>query len=208
MTNGAETAEFALHKALLCEKSPYFRALPNFTEGINNEVELKEMCPKAFRYILHWVYRESFPTAGGALMIRAYTIADRLMMAYCKNLLMDQLRAYFRDKYPGPNTLRLIGELGYGESSKIGQYVKEQLVHDWGYKGFRESCPDMLKTLWDMRSEFAYEVSKAVLSRFSDDRDYARNHGGKINGSLDPSARPGCQYHEHMEGEICYTSKS
>lgn len=84
-----------MHAQVLCNESPYFAAMKSFSEGVDSAVELKEMDPAAFDIVANWLYRG---TVRGArswadfdMLVRAYGIADRLMMRACRSDIVESI---------------------------------------------------------------------------------------------------------------------
>lgn len=168
------------------------------------------MFPKAFRYILPFIYGGSLPVIQDSLLIiHAYAIADRLMMNHCKNLLIDRLRAYYCcNSFVPQHDLELIDELGYDESRTIARYIKEQFVYEHTAGGQRDDFPGTLKDLLHTGLRFTCEVAHATVAKLIGYIADAEGHRDMNDCWSDPPEGFGCHYHQHDEGETCYTSES
>jgi len=131
--NRSETAEYHIHKSLLQERSPYFRAIEKFKEGQENHIDLDGIDLAAFEDIVCWLYTESFSltlTDYTGSIVDAYAIADRLVLGKCKNMLIDRLRQCFQDVKSSVTILKLVHEYGYSSDSLLASYITDQLAHD------------------------------------------------------------------------------
>jgi len=196
-----------VHKALLQVKSPYFAALPNFKEGENNHVVLKEMDSRAFKHIVHWLYTDRFSPSfqdSKFTIIRAYAAADHLMIPKCKNMVLDSLRVKYTTIRADVCDLAEVKKLGYGASSTIATCVTDQIVYeattemDWRMENL---APAFFEDGGDHASEL---VKKLVTTS----RRYSLKENGKSllkkQGYSDPALAKGCVYHDHAEGENCH----
>ncbi|KAI9676800.1 MAG: hypothetical protein M1829_002895 [Trizodia sp. TS-e1964] len=105
---GPTEDSFAVHKAPVCEVSPFFRAAldGNFRESKEGIIKLPDEDPKIFGCFLHWLYNKRLrtPTDGidvldktnkkvipWMVLIQLYLLGERLQVAGFKNAAVDAL---------------------------------------------------------------------------------------------------------------------
>ncbi|MBA7496464.1 hypothetical protein ES702_07072 [subsurface metagenome] len=197
------TKKFHVHKKLICDKSPYFAALKNFSEGQTNHVVLHGIDRDAFRQVLSWVYSGNFQK-GDLLdrdtLIETYVAADRFLMDQCKNMALDELRTLFRSEEMKFSGVRLINGLGLNTGSAVVQFVIDQYVYDC-INGSNEDGDDQLFEMRGLRPEIYNEV----LYKFWELARQYGDHANKRSSKPDnPASLEGCMYHAHKRNEECY----
>lgn len=201
------THDHHIHKIILEKRSPYFTALPNFKEGKENHVVLKEVDNVAFEHIVHWLYTDRFSSSfqnNVPIMIRAYAVADRFMMPRCKNMIIDSLKAKFTRWRGQISHLVVVKDLGYSASTIIAACVIDQVVYDaLTSKGWSVEQQD--EAFFLEGSDLALLLMRRLVEK---SRLYTFKADGqgiwKNKGHPDPASEKGCIYHEHAEGEKCY----
>lgn len=108
--------------------------MENFSEGDNGAVELKEMDPSAFGIVANWFYKETVPGAQSwddfDMLVKAYGIADRLMMNKCRSEILAWIRDFCDDHYLRPRNVLVVAQLGLPKGSGIVQFATDQLVFE------------------------------------------------------------------------------
>jgi len=134
VTNETSGTEYFMHAQVLCNESPYFAAMKNFSEGVNSAVELKEMDPDAFDIVANWFYRETIRGAKSwadfDMLVRAYGVADRLMMRACRSDILESIKGFCSKERLRPRNLLVISRLGLPKESGIVQFATDQFVFE------------------------------------------------------------------------------
>jgi len=92
---GTEATSWHLHKALLINRSPFFKlALDGHFKGSSeNKVILAEDESTIFALFVQWLYTSTFNALSSYDLIHAYILGDRLGTTDFKNKAIDQLHA-------------------------------------------------------------------------------------------------------------------
>ena len=99
---GPEKTPFHVHRTVLVEKIPYFRALlgTDWDNGQKDNIELDDVPVADFEVVMHWGYTERLPKS---MMIKSrvdyrlpidadpYKAADRLMVARLQNAICNHI---------------------------------------------------------------------------------------------------------------------
>ena len=197
--NGNTSKDHYIHRALLQKKSPYFAALPNFKEGKDNHLVLKDINGEAFQHIVQWLYTGQFSHNltnhgnHGTPIILTYAAADRLMMLKCKNMAIDKLRVRFRTHYAEIRNLVAVNQLGYPPSANIVTCIMDQFVYDNIERQKTDISGEKKEDFFKLDREYGFELACKLTSA-------ARTM--KKHKLVDPATCTGCKYHEHAEGEV------
>ncbi|KAL8822219.1 MAG: hypothetical protein Q9191_007044, partial [Dirinaria sp. TL-2023a] len=107
---GPEKTEFGIHKGVLCNASPFFRAAleGGFKETVEQTLELPEAAVDAFKLFQFWLYSRRFekPSAYAdteetwTSFVQLYIFAEVHGMPELQNDVMDILCALFELGYP------------------------------------------------------------------------------------------------------------
>lgn len=95
---GPEEKKFTLHKDLLCEQSPYFRAAfsKNWKEGIENCITLEHADPDSFEdLIMDWLYTGTWSEASDETLTRAYIFADIQDIPKLREVIMAEFNRLY-----------------------------------------------------------------------------------------------------------------
>lgn len=80
-----------------------------------------------------WMYGRSIQlkdeSEDGDLLIRAWAVADRLMINECKNLIMDRIQAHFAKHLVRNSTFGQVESLGLSATQAMTRFLKDQFVH-------------------------------------------------------------------------------
>lgn len=132
---------FYVSKQLLQTWSRYFGALSNFQEGQENTVTLNGIRPRAFREIIHWIYRGylaiSIESESWEELLELYVAVDFLVMPALANALVDEARHHARNI--GEITLAMLYQLraaGVYENSGLAQFVMDYIAYQAAETGF------------------------------------------------------------------------
>lgn len=199
---GPTKTEFTVHKAILCERSPFFKAClqGNWLESHTKEVNLTEEHPDMIAIMIKWFYTNNLdptflPDATSRDITLLYQTADRYLLFEFKNHIIDKFRAFCRveRRIIEPDLLTALHEQGmmdtmlyaYGVDSLADQIRCSEADYSPG------GC-------YHEELEAAYrnneEVKVAVEATIA--RDLV-SPGENLCKSF------GCQYHEHAGGGAC-----
>lgn len=201
--NDDTTAVFHVHKALLSGRSAYFAALPNFREGEENAVQLKGINIDAFRYVLTWLYQDAIEVLYEDMntMIRAYAIADRLLMSTLKDIIVDNVQKFCQTNTVGAHNLYVAKELGLPVTNQLIVLLMDMVAYQEAYlendPSGRWFDPDVEQFIQE-GGEIAVEIMWKLRDVLRNAFDAARKGSG-TGGN--PSWLRGCHYHGHGFGE-------
>lgn len=210
----SETAEFDIHKNLLSTCSSYFRALPNFSEGRSNVVKLEDMCPQDFQHVVSWMYTRCCPTVEEDcnILIRAWGIADRLMMSTCKNHIIHCIQAYFVNNKVDISHLDQVESLGFTSLQAAARFLKDEYI--WQGVSYAPVMEDSITSLLERDTTlakniiagFVFKVNYQLwcLNNLTDAEEVDSCTDEIKDHRLDPADARGCDYHEHDAREMCY----
>lgn len=141
----------------------------------------------------------------GNILIRAWAIADRLMMPKCKNRIMDKIRSHFNESCVELTHLWQMEALGLCSAQAVARFVKEE----WIFQSFQDTIdiPEVtaaVSQLLDHSSFFSREVIATVLVELM---RRANGVGGTLGTGVPPSGSMDCRYHEHSRDENCLLAK-
>lgn len=205
--DGDEAAmDFFVHKALLKAKSPYFNALLGFKEYIENSIKFVNMDIDGFRYVLQWLYKDTIELLYYSVetMIRAYAIADRLMIRALRNKIVDNMRAYYESYGIDVDALRTIQDLEYGPSDNLARLLIDVMAYEAAINT-RDSTLDVytdedVKQFMKEGGDIAFAVMEQSMANLRRVINYMRGEEGDL---MDPAKLTGCCYHDHAEDEGC-----
>lgn len=183
-------------------ESPYFTALLNFSEGGRNAVEIKEIDRIGFGYILNWFKPEQCGLQTNHLkdskedLIRAYVVADRLMMNRFQDLALAKLH-----KAGQCTTTDLMSayRIGLAQSSPLIKSLERRVAWDWVYgnEGGPHACkPDELimqggEPAWSLMAEIWKAYNYTARERRLNDDQIRRFPGSTGIGRLKSLQRCG-----------------
>ncbi|KAK5953170.1 hypothetical protein OHC33_005738 [Knufia fluminis] len=175
ITNRTSRAEYYIHAQVLCSESPYFVAMANFKEGDSNAVDLKEMDPRAFGVVANWFYCKTIPEARGwsdyELLVKAYGVAHRLIMATCRGEILQRLKNFCLNNKLQPQHLLVVAGLGLPATSGIVQFATDQLCYEMARSGSTISSESALDPadaeLFALGGEFVVFVVEKMVKAFT-----------------------------------------
>lgn len=175
ITNRTSRAEYYIHAQVLCSESPYFVAMANFKEGDSNAVDLKEMDPRAFGVVANWFYCKTIPEARGwsdyELLVKAYGVAHRLIMATCRGEILQRLKNFCLNNKLQPQHLLIVAGLGLPATSGIVQFATDQLCYEMARSGSTISSESALDPadaeLFALGGEFVVFVVEKMVKAFT-----------------------------------------
>ncbi|KAK6495152.1 hypothetical protein TWF481_003180 [Arthrobotrys musiformis] len=96
---GHEREAFKLHRAVICSTSKFFEAACSpdysFKETLTNQIDLPEMDPKAFRWVIRWQYEQGYNIDGpwdfGHSDLLSFRAADFLQIETLRVLILRML---------------------------------------------------------------------------------------------------------------------
>lgn len=108
---GPDQEVFTIHKNLLCNTAPYFKAALNgsFIEAQEQSIEMPEDDPTMFECFQVWIYTGSIVGANEtkndvetSILVKVYTFAERLDIVDLQNVAMNLLidRIFDRSEIP------------------------------------------------------------------------------------------------------------
>lgn len=144
------------------------------------------------------------------VLIRAWGIADRLMMSTCKNNIMDCMLTHFGDHRADDTHLEQVESLGFTSSQAVVRFLKDKYIYQGIYysDGMQDSIEDLLKR----NTALAKDIVKGFVSKVNRRLRYLENKAGERNWNtesmeedeLDPADGSSRIYHEHDERERCF----
>lgn len=158
---GPKKQSFHIHKSLLIKKIPYFTVSlgPDWGNNKKSTVEVQDVGVVGFRIVMHWAYTGALPEhiLCGEIIdldtaIRAYEVADRLMVAEFQNLFCDKMIEQLRLRNSNLNWIsaRYVHEHGLTHTP-IYQLVLKSAVPAFMEKetsAFRLGAPKDMQVSW------------------------------------------------------------
>ncbi|KAJ1696726.1 hypothetical protein LUZ63_005238 [Rhynchospora breviuscula] len=93
-----ENHSFRSHRSILAARSPVLKAelYGNMVEATQKQIKIKDICPKVFKAMLHFMYTDSFPccdseTVSAEMAQHLFVAADRYAIEGLKALCEDKL---------------------------------------------------------------------------------------------------------------------
>lgn len=204
--------EFYVHKSLLQNHSPYFRALENFKEGQEDLVEFEEMCPIAFGLFASWLYTKSFAdkpeSSNIGTLIRAYAIGERFLIPEFKDYTITQIqRVHLLERASNsPADLETVQNHGLSPSSNIARYFIDYIA----YRTITEETHFMpTDRLLDDDRDFFHRGGDMVVQLVEKILQTEKHTLSKVRAdgsfptAVNPSTRNTCYYHEHKVDDYC-----
>lgn len=183
----------------LTAESPYFNALVNFSEGESNAVEIKEIDRIGFDHVLNWFHgrhtkvkhsKAKRSKIGSNCLenttegfIRAYVVADRLMMNRFKDLALSKIE---RAGYLTTKDLKFAYDFGFAQGSQLTEFIEHRVAWDWIYDSNRapHACePDHLiiqggEPAWSLVTEVWKAYNHTAGKPYLDDDQIRRRFPG------------------------------
>ena len=168
---GATRQEFNMHKALLCNISPYFSAAlkGSFKEAEELKIEMSEEDPRAFEYFQLWAYTGHIITESetekditNTVLVQLYVFAEARDISRLQNAAIDVLI----DKIATSNTIPT-AQLPFVYANTTEHYLLRRLFIDemattcdlHNPKYFREPDRNMYPT------EFLVDLIRAISEK-------------------------------------------
>ncbi|KAF4626408.1 hypothetical protein G7Y89_g11753 [Cudoniella acicularis] len=203
---GPEKKRFHVHKSVLCQRVPYFRAMfeSEFIEAQENLATFPEDNAESFDVLLIWIYtgklqqlrRDSVSNKWTWSPIDFFQLAEKLCLPIVMDRTMDTMRAIDCETHMGMGLGSISNTYSKtGTKSAMRKYAIDCLLfiffeskrHQWPVSTFQ----DFMKDNPDMAVDFM-EGIRAVYDQ-------------KKTRLLNPSNTkiPNCQYHCHGADEPC-----
>lgn len=200
------TTDFTVHKALLIARSKYFVALPNFKEGQENQIKFAGWSIKAFRYVVAWLYQGRIDPLYDDIyaMIRAYAIADFLMISKLKNDIIDNIRMYFRiggKDIIDSGDLVTLKTLELPMTDQLVQFITDLAAFDIANEAVcsRRILTDLgTRRIISEGGDIALLLMEKTLRNLQEATDEKRKFLANVG---DPSEAEGCCYHIHDDDD-------
>ncbi|KAF2667235.1 POZ domain-containing protein [Microthyrium microscopicum] len=137
VTITCDTKTWKLHRVILCQHSPWFRAALSgayFKEAQSQQISLHDEDPRILEPVLKWMYSnqpvpdtlEGFPNPY-VLLLEQFRVADFFQMPYLQNVIKGMIVNGFKSDFKGKADV--YPDLTNGvESSAVSQFV-EGLKH-------------------------------------------------------------------------------
>lgn len=180
--------------------------MANFKEGEENHIILKDINHDAFCHISHWFYcgvLDDDIHQDAATLIPTWIAADRLMLHECKNIAMDYLRRHHLDD-PREESLQTAISLGCDKDHPMVRFLLDQI--SWECVHGVAIMDEFADTVEDMPQELVKPLMTRVSKGARELRGSERS--ARQKDGPDPASRKGCNYHEHVAGEECYTKNA
>ncbi|KAF3940806.1 hypothetical protein ABW19_dt0201258 [Dactylella cylindrospora] len=95
---GPEEVEIKGHRAIVCTKSPVFKAAcsEKFQEGIDKQIKLPDILPDAMDVVMKWLYETVYdlPQRNDDLIFRSYVAADYLEIDSLQERIIDTIKTH------------------------------------------------------------------------------------------------------------------
>lgn len=173
---GPEKTKFTVHKSILLEASPWFRAAlnGNFKEAASGRVMMLEDDRGQVEYFVQWLYfgpaNEMTPAHGPGRTARIKRIVDQYVFAdkvECLALMKDMIRAFFDllMKSDGPVLSREAIHYIYDASKKTLPLRRITALYYAWFMGPDEWRQPMWLKIADEVPEFGNKVSLAMFEK-------------------------------------------
>ncbi|TVY35863.1 Kelch repeat and BTB domain-containing protein [Lachnellula occidentalis] len=211
---GKEKKLLRVHKALLCQKVPYFAKMfqGGFKEAAENSATFPDDSEESFGLLIEWVYTGKVrPLAEISIdkvlaanwsMINFYTLAEKICLTNLKDQILDCHRLY----QTGRNELWDFPRMRKAwnttaENSGLRRYAKDSLI----YIFMAAKHPSALTT-WTTSGlvEMAVEDNQLFVLTL----DAIRTHSHDGTKPTDPRQAATCHYHSHGKDEVCLVKKA
>lgn len=194
---GRSQKTYTLPKALLIEKSPYFRGClsGNFIESSNSTVTLEDISPMSFRYFVHWMYKAQLAACKDEDLPELWILADRLICPQLKNRAMDLLRESHKASFLDIDVVKDVVEK-LPTDSLLADYYLTQLAYDLDDAYYKNSA--QRKALDEMLI-----VKSGVALKFV---DLLKKQSAELADLIleDPAEEEGCLWHDHADEPSIY----
>ncbi|KAL8995440.1 MAG: hypothetical protein Q9169_004811 [Polycauliona sp. 2 TL-2023] len=131
--SGENSEQWTIHKSLLTHRSAFFASALSgcFVESTTNNIELVEDDPKAFMYLVRWVYtgNPEIEPNEPLTAIHAWALGEKLQCPTFQDHAMRQVVAYFKKEHLVEDTMRLVYEISPPES-KLRKFALDKFVWD------------------------------------------------------------------------------
>jgi hypothetical protein len=202
-------------KNRLCDKSGFFKDFLRQPKRDEDYIYLREDDPDAFGIVIKWLDGEldSMSDEDGCgqdlvkLYIKAYVLADKLLMPMCKNSIVDEIRKYHTNYGMVVETLNDAVSLGLMPVHTLYRYLLDQYIaecqnghvcHDWTSADTLCDLDETHRQIFN-NTELASELLLASLKTF-------HFKCPAIQPGELPAEQEGCVYHDHdtlKEGNEC-----
>lgn len=142
-------SELYIHKTLLQNASPYFRALKNFKEDQEGVIELKDVSPKAFGVFAQWLYSGKLPSEPIYLeidnLVNTYMFADRVLVPKLKNFIIDEIQNLYHSNFISLSLILSLQEKGIAQTDGLMMYFIDCVAYTAAVNDIEMFASDRLK---------------------------------------------------------------
>lgn len=197
---GADNQEYAVHKNLICASSEFFNRMfnGNFTEAKEGALELPEESPVVFNLFYDWLYTGRVAKGLSAyyekkeescfvddFWIKAYLMADRLLIDKLRELAIVSLKNLFSRRLPlVPSKVFIAALFGHDSLPDMKIYVAEHVAY-WLLR-----CHE--KKVWeacvDAHEKFGTEMARAIIRCVEDFSHPSKRQPAEDKEHQEPSA--------------------
>lgn len=174
---------------------------------------MEDQDTEVFGVLVNWLYNADMPPLkdGKSRMtyIKAYILADRLIMTRIKNEIMDAIRAYMDTHLVrGNEIIPSLKEIDGEVIQPLHEYFVDQLAYDLyagpgipkqysgrSAEGATLIDPKFLPDDCDIGDEIVQKFFEYQMCEYED------------KAVVDPADLVGCFYHDHLDGEECKFKK-
>jgi hypothetical protein len=192
---GQSGKAFTVHTDLLCQRSPYFKALfstAGKAKAPSQTLSFPDLDEFAFALFVRWLYGamlsgpSDFHTMQHYLCL--YVLASRFQIGKLQNSVMDLVRFYYRSANMTAPPYRL--EYVYGRMSGKNK-MRAFLVSTAAYRMMCEgNVSEAMKGVITKGGDLAIDLVEQLV----------KLHG---DGMTDARRGPDCVWHEHVETSVC-----
>ncbi len=199
---GSEQQSFGLHKALLCQRSAYFKAAlnGNFKEAEDGIVGLNDEDPHLFQIFNQWLYTGALlfdsqdldpdekNSAQWSAMLNLYVFAEKRVIPRLQNDLIDTMWKFFlEDYFPAIEVIPAWDQTA--KSSPLHAFLVDLYVFHGNLEHLFHEDSDIAMSF---HVDFAMRVAKESNALAFSDGDRTKDFSMWNNR---------CQYHVHDSSE-------
>ncbi|TGO48341.1 hypothetical protein BCON_0243g00130 [Botryotinia convoluta] len=207
---GEEKEHFRVHKAILCDKIPYFEKIfkdGGFIESLTSTAYFPEDHASTFDILIEWAYTGMLPPICLAPRDKVlrwdfgefYILLDKLCLFDLMDEAMDMFRKtenYTDEHYAGEDMIILYSRLY--QDSPLRRYLLDCLLYRFSQKGENVEdlwSPTSMDVIFEAEDNLAIDYLETLRTSYGEEMP-------------DPTIGDDCIYHCHKEMERRSQSKS
>ncbi|KAJ9603693.1 hypothetical protein H2200_011879 [Cladophialophora chaetospira] len=212
ITVGSNAQVFVIHKDILIEASPVFKAMlsAGMIEQQTNEITLPEDPARAFNILMVWAYGRNPPACTGdedsvVDAILTWKMADKYAMPQLQNVLIDELKEHWKQFHFYPRYLSWAVR-NLPDTSELYKFLFDQLTYKLANRPYSYQLAPQDSTLAASGLQCQEKRVRQLENLLSMGEDSAKLFWAVQNlekGKGSPARLEGCHYHVHADGEEC-----